>query len=148
KAVASKAVPTHSLSELQRQLNTLFGYPFLRSGRTEDLGFTGYGPAIDIYENSEGFYLSADVPGFSNENFQIRYENRTLTIAGERPQEDTENMRYHRKESFAGRFERSFSLSADIDSEKITAELKNGVLTVFLPKQEAVKPRQISVKVN
>ncbi len=89
-----------------------------------------------------------DVPGFPPDSFQIRYETRTLTISGERREEETANLRYHRKESFSGRFQRSFSLPLDIDADKITAELKDGVLTVFLPKHEAQKPREISVKAN
>lgn len=135
-------------SDLERQLNTLFN-TFLPTGaRAEDLGFAGYGPAIDIYEETDGFYLMADVPGITQENLQIRYENRTLTISGERKTEEKQGARFHRNESFTGRFQRSFTLPLDIDVEKIEAELKNGVLTVFLPKHEASKPRQISVKVN
>jgi len=143
-ATAKATLPT-SLWDLQRQL---FDSGFLRGLRTEDFGFASYGPTIDLYEDDEGFYLAADVPGFKRENFQISYENRTLTISGEKPQEEIEGVRYHRRESFAGRFQRSFSLPVDIDADKITAELKDGVLTVFLPKHEATRPRQISVKVK
>jgi HSP20 family protein len=138
-----------ALSNLERQLNTIFNTPFISSsGRAEDLGFAGAGPAIDIMEDQEAFYLTADLPGFNQENVQVRYENRTLTLSGERRQEETNGVRYHRTESFTGRFQRSFSLPFDIDVEKIEAELKNGVLTITLPKQEASKPRQISVKVE
>lgn len=145
----SNPTPSSNLWSLNQQLNNLFGLPFIGTvGRTEDLEFAGHGPAIDIYENSNGFYITVDVPGFSSESFQIRYENRTLTLSGERQEEETANLRYHRKESFSGRFQRSFSLPLDIDADKITAELKDGVLTIFLPKHEAQKPREISVKAN
>jgi HSP20 family protein len=137
-----------ALSNLEKQLNTLFQPFSFPVGRSEDLGFSGYGPAIDIYEDENGFYLAADLPGFSQENIQIRFENRTLTLAGERRIEEGNGIRYHRSESFSGRFQRSFSLPQDVDAEKIEAELKQGVLTIFLPKQEMSKPRQISVKVN
>jgi HSP20 family protein len=143
-ATARATAPT-SIWDLQRQL---FDSAFLRGGRTEDLGFTGNGPTIDVYENGEGFYLAADVPGFTKESFQINYENRTLTISGEKRHEELEGVRYHRRESFTGRFQRSFVLPVDIDANKITAELKDGVLTIFLPKHEGTKPRQISVKVG
>jgi HSP20 family protein len=144
KMATAKATPPTSLWDLQRQL---FGAPLFR-GKTEDLGFAGYGPAIDIFEDEEGFYLSADVPGYTQDSFQIRYENRTLTITGERRQEEVEGVRYHRRESFSGRFQRSFTLPLEIEADKITAELKDGVLTIFLPKHETSKPRQISVKVS
>jgi HSP20 family protein len=144
KMATARATTPITFWDLQRQLLD----PVFRAGRAEDLGLTGQGPAIDIYEDNEGFYLTGDVPGFTAESFQIRYENRTLTISGERRQEELEGVRYHRRESFSGRFQRSFSLPLDIDIDKITAELKEGVLTVFLPKHESSKPRQIKVKVN
>ncbi|MBL8151943.1 MAG: Hsp20/alpha crystallin family protein [Blastocatellia bacterium] len=122
-----------------------FGFPF--NFGTEDLGVS-YGPAIDIYEDTDGFYLAGDVPGFSADNFQVKYENRTLTVSGERKNEEIEGVKYHRKESYSGRFQRTFSLPLDIDADKITAELKDGVLTICLPKQEANKPRQISINVG
>lgn len=142
----TKPAVAKTISNLERQLNSLFNPTFF-STRTEDLGFTGQGPSIDICEDDNNLYLIADLPGFKSENIQIRYENRALTISGERTQPETA-VRYHRTESFSGRFERSFSLPIDIDVEKITADLKNGVLTITLPKQEAIKPKQITVKIN
>lgn len=137
-----------AFAQLDRQLNNLFGVPFSYfAGRTEDLGL-GYRPAIDIYEDENGFYLYADLPGFSQENLQVRYENRTLTISGERKTEEIAGRRYHRTESFTGRFQRAFSIPIDIEVEKIEAEFKNGLLVVTLPKQEASKPRQIEVKLS
>lgn len=142
----SKPAVAKAINNLEHQLNSLFN-PNLFFTRAEDLGFTGQSPAIDICEDENNLYLIADLPGFKRENIQIRYENRTLALSGERSKGD-ESLRLHRTESFSGYFERSFSLPLDIDIEKITAELKNGVLTVTLPKQEAVKPKQITVKVN
>lgn len=144
----SRTATSRAMSNLERQLNTLFN-PFVGlSGRAEDLGFSGHGPAIDILEDGEAFYIYADVPGFASENLQIKYENRTLTLIGERKPEEGNGVRYHRTESFSGRFQRSFSLPHDVDVEKIEAEIKNGVLTITLAKQELSKPRQISVKVS
>jgi len=143
----SKPAVAKSISNLERQLNSLFNPTFF-STRTEDLGFTGQGPSIDICEDDNNLYLIADLPGFKSENIQIRYENRTLTISGERKHQEQPGIRYHRTESFSGRFERSFSLPLDIDVEKIEGTLKNGILTITLPKQEAVKPKQITVKIN
>lgn len=143
----TKPAVAKTISNLERQLNSLFNPNFFFT-KAEDLGFTGQGPAIDICEDDNNLYLIADLPGFKPENIQIRYEDRALTISGERKEIEQEKVRYHRTESFSGRFERSFSLPLDIDIEKIEAELKNGVLTITLPKQEAIKPKQITVKVN
>ncbi len=107
-----------------------------------------HGPKADIYESADGFYLAMDVPGMSEESIKVRYENRVLTVSGERKYEEMEGVRYHRRESFAGRFQRSFSLSPETDPENIKAELKDGVLTIFIPKKEAAKPRQISINVG
>lgn len=106
------------------------------------------GPKADIYESADGFYLAMDVPGMSEESIKVRYENRVLTVSGERKYEEMEGVRYHRRESFVGRFQRSFSLSPETDPEQIKAELKDGVLTIFIPKKEAAKPRQISINVG
>ncbi|MFY9224923.1 MAG: Hsp20/alpha crystallin family protein [Blastocatellia bacterium] len=143
----TKPAVAKNLANLEQQLNSLFN-PAAFSVSAEDLGFAGHGPAIDICEDDNNLYLIADLPGFRSENVQIRYENRTLTVSGEKTQEELPNVRYHRTESFSGRFQRSFSLPLDIDIEKIGAELKNGLLTITLPKQEVHKPRQITVKVN
>lgn len=142
----SKPAVAKAINNLEHQLNTLFNPTFFFT-RAEDLGFSSQSPAIDICEDENNLYLIADLPGFKRENIQIRYENRALTLSGERHQ-DQATARFHRTESFSGRFERSFSLPIDIDIEKITAELKNGVLTITLPKQETVKPKQITVTVN
>ncbi|MCS6885769.1 MAG: Hsp20/alpha crystallin family protein [Acidobacteriota bacterium] len=106
------------------------------------------GPKADIYETDDGFYLAMDVPGMSEDSLKVRYENRVLTVSGERKQQEIEGARYHRRESFIGRFQRSFSLSPETDPDQIKAELKDGVLTIFIPKKEAAKPRQISISLG
>lgn len=106
------------------------------------------GPKADIYESADGFYLAMDVPGMSEDSIKVRYENRVLTVSGERKHEEVEGVRYHRRESFVGRFQRSFSLSSETDPDQIKADLKDGVLTIFIPKKEAAKPRQISISVG
>jgi HSP20 family protein len=142
----SKPAVAKAINNLERQLNTLFN-PNIFFTRAEDLGFAGHGPAIDICEDENNLYLIADLPGFKSDNVQIRYEDRTLTLSGEKAQKE-QKVHYHRTESFSGKFERSFSLPLDINVEKIEAELKNGVLTITLPKAETIKPKQITVKVN
>ena len=104
-----------------------------------------YTPRVDILETDQEMVLLADLPGVKPEDAEIRYENGDLVIHG-RCQPRQESQEYLSWEYGVGDFYRVFSIGAEIDAEKISAELKNGVLTVHLPKTEAVKPRKITVK--
>jgi HSP20 family protein len=91
--------------------------------------------------------LKADLPEVKLEDVEVRVENQTLTLKGERKFEKDESIRgYHRIERNYGTFVRSFILPASVDAEKVAAEYKNGVLTVKLPKKEAAKPRQVKIE--
>jgi HSP20 family protein len=109
-----------------------------------------WSPAVDIYETENELVLKADVPDVELKDIDVRVENQTLTIAGERKFEkrDSEKGGYHRIERNYGNFVRSFAVPNTFDTEKIGAEFANGVLTVTLPKKEAAKPRQIKVEVK
>jgi HSP20 family protein len=145
----SNTATAKASSPLEQQLNSLFNNFFINIPKNaEDLGSQGYRPTMDIYETDEAFYIVADLPGFSADAIQVRYENRSLTLSGERKREELPDRRYHRVESTQGRFQRNFTLPLEIDADNITAELVNGVLTLKLPKQESQKPRQITVKIG
>jgi HSP20 family protein len=104
-----------------------------------------YSPRIDIWETGDELMLYADMPGVSAENLDIQFENRELRIHGKVcPRHEGINFLYG--EYGIGDFHRTFTIGESIDSEKISAELKDGVLTLHLPKTEAVKPRRIAVK--
>ena len=104
-----------------------------------------YNPRIDIWETADELMLYADMPGVAAENLDIRFENRELRIHGKVcPRHEGINFLYG--EYGIGDFHRTFTIGESIDSEKISAELKDGVLTLHLPKTEAVKPRRIEVK--
>lgn len=107
-------------------------------------------PAVDIRETENALVIKADLPEVDEKNIDIRIENRTLVLKGERKFEQVENEKggYHRIERPYGAFARSFTLPETIDSEKVQAEFKNGVLTVTLPKKEAAKPRTIKIAVQ
>lgn len=106
-------------------------------------------PPVDIVETENELMLTADVPGVSLDNIDIRVENGTLALKGERKAEQSHNGRgYHRIERNYGAFGRYFSLPETVDTEKVRADLKNGVLTVVLPKKEVAKPRSIKVEVS
>jgi HSP20 family protein len=109
-----------------------------------------WAPAVDIYETENELVLKADLPDVDQKNIDVRVENQTLTIAGERKFEgqNGDAKGYHRIERSYGNFVRSFAVPPTFDTEKIGASFKNGVLTVTLPKKEAAKPRQIKVEVG
>jgi len=106
-------------------------------------------PAVDIYETENDLVLKADLPEVSQKDIDVRVENQTLTIAGERKFEKEDSTKgFHRIERAYGNFVRSFAVPNTFDTEKISAEFHNGVLTVTLPKKEAAKPRQVKIEVK
>jgi HSP20 family protein len=116
---------------------------------SEPRGARPWSPPVDIYETENELVLKADLPDVKLADIEVRVENQTLTIKGERKFEKEESVRgYHRIERNYGTFVRSFTLPASVDAEKVQAEYKNGVLTVKLPKKEAAKPRQVKIEVK
>ncbi|MGA2039576.1 MAG: Hsp20/alpha crystallin family protein [Bryobacteraceae bacterium] len=106
-----------------------------------------WSPAVDIYETENDLVVKADLPDVDLKDIDVRVENQTLTIAGERKFEKQDNVAgYHRIERSYGNFTRSFAVPNSFDTEKIAASFKNGVLSVSLPKKEAAKPRQIKIE--
>lgn len=106
----------------------------------------GVFPAVNVTQDPANFYVRAELPGVKANELEVTAFNRTLTIAGERKEAVQQGVSYHRRERAHGAFNRSVTLPADFDNEKVEARCVNGVLTVTLPKPEAAKPRQISVK--
>ncbi len=108
-----------------------------------------WSPAVDIYETENELVLKADLPDVDLKDIDVRVENQTLTVAGTRKFEKEQNTKgYHRIERSYGDFVRSFAVPNTFDTDKISAEYKNGVLSVTLPKKEAAKPRQVKVEVK
>lgn len=117
-------------------------------GRTEpqDETLAAWVPPVDIHEEKDRIVITAELPGFKENEISITTENGMLTIAGERKFDKEENGKnYHRVERSYGRFARSFSLPNNVDREKIQAKFQNGLLQVELPKREDAKPRQIRI---
>lgn len=110
--------------------------------RTRDVAV--YAPRVDILETADDLLLLADLPGVESPDLEIRYEDKTLVIHG-KAQTRQEGVDFLAREYGVGDFERTFAIGEAVDAGKISAELKNGVLTVHLPKTEAVKPRRIQV---
>ena len=108
-------------------------------------GTTTFTPRVDIIETPEELLLYADLPGVRSEDVDVRFENGELILHGKCPPRH-QPANFLRNEFEVGDFYRVFTLNESIDAEKIVAELKQGVLTVHLPKSEALKPRKITVK--
>jgi HSP20 family protein len=102
-------------------------------------------PAVDIYESENSLTLVADMPGVPMENVDIDLDSDQLTIRGTVPQQEEKGKVFFREYAY-GDYYRQFTLSSDIDREKIQASMKDGVLKLVLPKAEAAKPRKIAVK--
>jgi HSP20 family protein len=110
--------------------------------RTRDVAV--YAPRVDILETGDELLLLADLPGVEPSDLEIRYEDKTLVIHGKAAARQ-EGVDFVTREYGVGDFERTFAIGEAVDAGKIAAELKNGVLTVHLPKTEEVKPRRIQV---
>jgi HSP20 family protein len=137
--------PFRELQKAQDEMARLFDNRLTARGG-ESVGWT---PNVDIYEDGEGVSLRFDLAGVEPKDVDIRFENGLLTLKGERKLErEDKRDNYHRVELSYGTFTRSFSLPGSIDAEKIKAESKNGVLTVYLPKKPEAKPKAIQVKVS
>lgn len=109
----------------------------------------GFAPAVDIFEDAEAIHVKAELPGIKTEDVKIDVENNVLTLRGERKlAREDERDSYHRVERWYGAFARQFLLPRTVDADRIEADLKEGVLTVRLPKRAEVKPRQIAVKAS
>ena len=138
--------PARDFARLQDEVNRLFdtNLGLTRSG--ESYGWT---PAVDVFEDTEGVTFKFDLPEVEGKDVDVRLEDGTLTVRGERKLEREDRREgYHRIERAYGSFARSFSLPATLDAEKVTAECKNGVLRIFVPRRAEAKPKSVSVKVN
>jgi len=142
--------PLKDMIGLQERMNRLFEDSFVRSrSLEEDMALGAWTPAVDIYEEEGRIVLRADLPGVGPDQLDIKVENNTLTIAGERRfEKDLKKENYHRVERQYGAFSRSFSLPGAVNAEKIHAEHRDGVLEIVLPKREESKPKQIKVEVR
>ncbi len=135
-----------SLRRLNNALDEAFGsWPF----QQDDSGAitSAWQPACDVFEDADTVKIVAELPGVKPEDVKLSLENNLLTIRGEKKQQAEErNERVHRYERSYGSFERAFMLPSTVDGEKISADYRDGVLTVVVPKAERARPREIPVR--
>jgi HSP20 family protein len=144
--ILTRFQPAREFSTLQDRLNRLYRDA---SSSEEALSNTGFAPPVDVYEDEHHVTLKIEVPGIDEKDIDVRLENRTLTVHGERKfekEEKEENFR--RVERQYGSFTRSFTLPTTVDSENVQANYDKGILNIKLAKKAESKPKQIKVSVG
>jgi len=128
---------------LQERIGRIMDTALSRAGE-EAMG--AWAPSCDIYEEGDSIVVKAELPGVEKSDIDVQVENNLLTLSGDRKRDkEVKSENLYRTERFYGSFSRSFTLPVTVDTEKILAEYKDGVLTVTLPKVDAAKPRRIKV---
>jgi len=144
-AFVSVSSPLDTLLNLQRDLARLS-----TTAPAFDMGISGRGgfPLVNLFSDNEGYVVCMEAPGLQLDHVSIESHGRTLTLKGERVLKTLEGGSFHRRERRSGTFARSFQIPADGDIERADASYQHGILTIRVPKREAAKPRQISVKTS
>lgn len=138
--------PFEELERMRRDMDRLF--QDLTEGIFREPR-AGVFPLVNVTEGSDNYYVRAELPGIKAEDLDISVTGNSLSIAGDRRiRAEDEKANYHRREREAGKFSRVVSLPAQVDTAKVEASCVDGILTVVLPKSEAAKPKQISVKTS
>ena len=140
--------PANRLSTLRDEMNRLFDFS-LPAWAPEDRSFSGWNPALDVYQDQDHVYVKCELPGLKKEQIDISLHENTLSISGERKNErETKEGETSRTERFFGRFSRSVTLPTLVQGDNVKAQYKDGILTVTLAKAEEAKPRQIKVQLS
>ena len=109
-------------------------------------GMGMWDPAVDLYEKDDHFIIKAELPGIKKDDIKVDLKDRVLTLSGERTYDnEVKEENYYRRERSYGKFQRAFTLPVDVDSEKIKAEFKDGVLQIEVPKPEDKKAKRVTV---
>ena len=138
--------PYRELATLQDRLSRAFGSTFGRPDRDDEVIMAAWAPPVDITEEKDRIVITAELPGFKENQIEIQSENGMLTLRGERKfEKESDGKSYHRVERSYGQFVRSFSLPNNVDRERIKADFSDGLLKIELPKREDAKPRTIKI---
>jgi HSP20 family protein len=147
--VLTRFQPFREFSTLQDRINRVFRESYAPAGPDESLTTSSFAPAVDVYEDEHNVTLKIEVPGIDEKDIDVRLENNTLTVHGERKIEKEEKEEnYRRVERQYGSFTRTFNLPTTVDSEKVSATYDKGVLKIALPKKAEAKPKQIKIDVG
>jgi HSP20 family protein len=132
---------------MQNRFNHLFDDSFFRPGRSDDdLSLGTWHPVVDMYDEDDRVVIKAELPGVDKKDIAVDLKDRVLTLSGERAYDNEgKEENYYRRERAYGKFQRVFSLPADVDSDKINADFKDGLLIIEVPKPEKQKPKNITI---
>ena len=135
-------------SALRDEVNRLFDFSWPAPSR-QSSALSEWTPALDVFEDKDSLVVTVELPGLKKEEINLAIHDGVLTVSGERKREtEKKEGETFRSERYFGQFERSVTLPAAVDSTKVTAAYKDGVLTVELPKAEEAKPKQIAISVS
>ena len=141
--------PLRELRGMQEQMNRLLNLSWNHDLAGEDIKEGIWQPAVDIYETEDSIVIKAELPDVEQKDIEVKIEDNTLTIKGERKHEgEVRKENYHRIERYFGSFQRSFTLPATVQQDNVSAACERGVLTITLPKKDDIKPKQIKVDVK
>ena len=139
--------PWADFKNLQDEINDLFNID--RYPEATGLFDRSISPAIDVLEEDHQFTVICELPGLNQKDLDVSIASNILTIKGEKKDENINKKgKYYKKESWTGNFQRTLSLPASVDPEKISAQLTDGILTITLPKKEEAKTKQITVNIK
>lgn len=141
--------PFRDLLTTQDRFNRLLNATFPQLFGEEGISARGWAPAVDIYETDDNLVLKAELPGVDPKDVEVRVEDNTLYLKGERKHErEVKEENYHRVERSYGSFSRTFRLPSSINAGRVKAEYKEGLLTLTMPKREEAKPKTIKIDVS
>ena len=134
------------LTNLRDEMDRLFEAPFGDLAGVSEL-FGGWAPALDVREDKDNLVVKVELPGMKKEEIDVSLNDGLLTISGERKAEEkVKDAEVYRAERFVGRFQRTVTLPSAVAADKVSAQYRDGVLTITLPKSEEAKPKQITVQ--
>jgi HSP20 family protein len=134
-------------ADLRDEVNSLFDLPVMGNFARQAQLFSGWAPALDLYQNNDNVVAVVELPGMRKEDIDISLHDGMLTIAGERQSSSSNGDKAERTERFSGKFRRSITLPTPVDANKVNASYKDGILTVTLPKAEEAKPKKVEVTI-
>lgn len=139
-----RLTPIATFGQFGREMERFFN-DFFPEGNAANAHVRGF-PALNAWEEGDSYFVEAELPGFTMDNIEVEVLGQDVTIKGKRELPARENVKFHRHERGHGEFSRVLTLPAEVNAEHVEATLKDGVLTVKLPKAEVAKARKIQVK--
>jgi len=146
--------PARELFNVEREFRKLFNdfegrFGVKKNDQEDEYENAVWAPLTDISEDKDTYRIHLDLPGVKKEDVKISFEDGKLNIAGERKQEkESDDSKYHRIERVYGKYFRTFNLPKEIKADEISANYKEGTLTISIPKAEEVKPKEIEIKIS